>query len=124
MNIKLKITPENFCKHLFDIVNTFSPETRKITTAEAHLLSHFLLLPSKFEHKRFGSVAKKTVSASTGFTVLNINNKLGSLLEKGYLYRDTDGVLYPRKTLFQSVSQFLKNGTFSFTIDLTLDATN
>lgn len=119
MNVSLKVSPEQFCRHLFDIINTFSPDLRRITTAEAELMTAFLLLPSKFEHKRFSGVAKKMVSETTGYKIFNINNKLSALTEKGYIYRDDDGVLYPKKALTSAVSSFLTNKKLDFNIAFT-----
>jgi hypothetical protein len=119
MNIGLKVTNEEFCKRLFDLINAFSSDTKKITASEAGLLTQFLLLPEKYEHKRFSSEAKKRVGSLMNLTMFNINNKLCTLHEKGYLYRDSDEVLYPKKVLTTAVHTFLT--TKRFNINIVLD---
>lgn len=85
----------------FDLLNVAQPNPdKRLTETEAQLLTEFLLLPEKFSYQRFSHPAKKRVMASLDeelnwkLTIVNLNNKLYSMIEKGYLRRDTDSVIY------------------------------
>ena len=86
----------------FNILNTAQPsKSKRLAKSEIQTLVEFLLLPEKFENKRFGSLAKTKVLEALAeqdsvITRANLNNKIYSILEKGYLWRDTDSVIYPR----------------------------
>ena len=85
----------------FRILNTAQPvPSKRLAKSEIQTLVEFLLLPEKFENKRFGSLAKTKVlealaDQGTKITRANLNNKIYSILEKGYLRRDIDSVIYP-----------------------------
>ena len=86
---------------LFEILNSVQPDpTKRLTETELKLLTEFLLLPKKkFEYQRFSSLARTKVQEATkeqGWSLSreNINNKIYSILDKGYLRRDEDSVIY------------------------------
>ena len=98
-----------------------SPE-KNIATAEAQLLIEFLLLPEeKFKYQRFSSLAKTKViqsaaSKNWNLTKINVKNKRYSLIDKGFLRRDTDGVIYIAKYILAALASYRANKTFEIKI--------
>lgn len=84
-----------------DLVNhAIKHDDRKISESEARMLAYFMDLPEKYDHKRFCSTAKTKIQERAlkehewDLNRLNINNKIYSLITKGYLRRDEDNVIY------------------------------
>jgi hypothetical protein len=115
---------------LFDLLNSVNPkEEDKLTSTEIRVLVEFLLLPrKKFEYQRFSSVAKKRVIKSLqehdGWTLSpeNLNNKIYSMIEKKFLRRDEDQVIYLAKHIktlaFKLVDNFEAEENFLFALEL------
>lgn len=121
---------------LFEILNALqpSPENR-LTETEYKLLTEFLLLPKKkFEYQRFSTLARTKVQEITKeqnwqLSRENINNKIYSALDKGYLRRDEDSVIYLSKHIqalaFQLLAAFDDKKTpFSIQIEFEPPATD
>lgn len=88
-----------------------------LTEAEATVLVEFLCLPEKFKYMRFSLVAKKKVAESLGLSAVNVNNKLYSLIEKNYLKRDEDNIIYAK----DFVNKFINNFKNTFEINVKLE---
>jgi hypothetical protein len=101
MRAVFKLPPKEIYKRIFYLLNAFQTQKDKLLTdSEIDLLAEFLILPKKkFEYQPFSTVAKNKVIESTekyGWILSreNINNKIYSLVQKGYLTRDEDNVVY------------------------------
>lgn len=105
---------KDFLYRYFNILNTAQPsKSKRLSASEIKVLVEFILLPDKFENKRFGTLAKKKVLESLlegGYklTRANLNNKIYSLLEKDFLWKDTDAVIYPKEYIFKGCKGILK----------------
>lgn len=110
-------TEIEFLRRYLEFANILLPEEQRLVPKEVDLIVEFALLPSKFEHQRFKSLAKDKVIESTKekgwkLTKLNVNNKIYALLDKKFLHRDIDGVIYLPKHLLFALSEFRKNKSF------------
>jgi hypothetical protein len=105
------------------VVNTLLPKEQQLVDSEIELIIEFLLLDNnKFNYQRFGPLAKKKVIENAGqrgwkLTKININNKLYSLLEKGFLRRDTDKVVYMPKHVSTALEAFRADKEFVINIE-------
>lgn len=93
-----------------EILNIVNPNpTSKLTEGEIRILIEFLLLPEKYSFQRFSRYAKPEVLENLkkyytwDLTKLNLNSKIYELIDKGYIWRDTDGVLYIKEYLINSI---------------------
>jgi hypothetical protein len=111
-----------FLKRYLEISNMILPEEQRLVPSEIDLMIEFALLPEKFKHQRFGSLAKDKVieyveeSVDKKLTKLNINNKLYSLLDKKFLHRDIDKVIYMPKHFLYALDTFRKEQNFVVSI--------
>lgn len=109
-----KISDRDFLAKYLDLYNLLLPEPQRLLPSETDLVIEFALLPDeKFHYQRFGSLAKNKVIESAAsrewkLTKLNINNKLYALLDKKFLRRDEDKVIYMPKHLMQALDSFRK----------------
>jgi hypothetical protein len=101
---------------LFEILNAASltPDTR-LTDTEINVLIEFLLLPDdKFHYQRFSTLARTKViqNAKTHhqweLSRENVNNKIYSMVDKNYLRRDEDSVIYIAKHI-QALANAVKD---------------
>lgn len=102
------------------ILSCLQPPDRQLTPVEIMILREFMLLPPRFEHFRFASLAKAEVLkalASKGFKISrsNLNNRIYDLQSKGYIRRDLDKVMYLSKYL-----ETLRTTLSSSKLELTL----
>lgn len=94
---------KNSLVEYFHILNTAQPiKSKRLARSEINVLAEFLLLPEKFKDKRFGTLAKTKVleilkEDGVPITRANLNNKIYSLVDKGYLRKDIDSVIYPKE---------------------------
>lgn len=108
----------SFLKKYLAFYNLLVPEVQQLLPSEIDLVTEFALLPdSKFSYQRFGSLAKnKVIEAATEkgwkLTKLNINNKLYALLDKRFLRRDEDKVIYMPEHLMKALQSFRTNNNF------------
>lgn len=112
------LSESEFLEKFLNMVNMLSSPEKNIATAEAQLLIEFLLLPEeKFKYQRFSSLAKAKViqsaaSKNWNLTKINVNNKIYSLIDKGFLRRDEDGVIYIAKYILAALASYRTNKTF------------
>lgn len=103
-------------KRYLDIVDCMqiNPKAR-MTASEKDMLLRFICLPSKYEFYRFSSTTKKIVMKQyfeeTGKErkFQDINNRLYSLIKKGFLRRDDDNIIYLAKFLKRGLEELLKS---------------
>jgi len=95
-------------KTYLKILNVVNPNDANILTeGEIKILTEFIILPDKYSYQRFSRYAKplvlKNLHEFQGWKVtpVNLNSKIYELLNKGYLWRDEDGVLYLKEFLIQ-----------------------
>lgn len=116
-----------FLKKYLAFYNLLVPEVQQLLPSEIDLITEFALLPdSKFSYQRFGSLAKnKVIEAATEkgwkLTKLNINNKLYALLDKRFLRRDEDKVIYMPEHLMKALQSFRTNKTFEIKLVFNVD---
>lgn len=93
-----------------------------LTDTEVLVLKTFLCLPPKYRYHRFSSAGRKAaikMLAEEGIHLssANLNNRLYALLDKKYLRRDEDKVIYTADFLEKIIDIYLQHGTFSFTLN-------
>jgi len=115
MTIKYPIESEaQFLRKYLEFANLLLPDEQKLVPSEMDLMIEFALLPDKFQYQRFGSLAKNKVIESTAqrgwkLSKLNINNKLYALIDKHFLHRDEDKVIYMPKHFLHALKSFREN---------------
>ena len=99
-----------------EILNIINPNpNNKLTDGEIKLLTEFLLLPEKFSYQRFSRYAKPVVVKNLkeywgwDLSPINLNSKIYGLLDKEFIWRDEDGVLYIKDYLLKSVKLLESN---------------
>lgn len=120
-----------FIKRYFDVLNTAQPDPEKLLSeSEIIVLAGFLMLPDKFNDKRYGTLARQKVCESVSntyktMTRQNLQNKIYALIEKGLLYRDDDGVIYTKLYIMKGIQAGLKalrnGGDFEMTFRFSYD---
>lgn len=93
-----------------------------LTDMESLVLKSFLCLPPKFRYHRFSSSGRKAVIKSLAevgvkLSPANLNNRLYSLIEKKYLRRDEDNVIYTAEFLEKIVYLYDQNKKFNFNLN-------
>jgi len=120
MTIKYPISSEKEFLYIYlTLYNALIPEPQRIMPSELEMIIGFTLLPEeKFQYQRFSTLAKNTVirDYDPSLTKININNKLYSLLDKNFLKRDEDKVIYLPKHLTQALSSFRKDPNYQIVI--------
>lgn len=115
INFKGDDTRSLICKFL-DILGTVNPiKSNVLTEKEVLLLTEFLLLPEKYSYQRFSKYAKNHIIQNLkdkydwNLDKINLNSKIYGFIDKGYVWRDIDGVLYLKEYLIKSVKEFLES---------------
>jgi hypothetical protein len=115
---------------MFDLLNSvLVAEEEELTSTEIKVLTEFLMLPrEKFSYQRFSSAAKKRVIKSLNelegwkLSPENLNNKIYSMIEKKFLRRDTDQVIYLAKHIkllaYKILDAFEANESFFIAVEL------
>lgn len=106
------------------LYNALKPESKRLVASEIDMIIGFALLPEeKFQYQRFSTLAKDTVIKhyDPHLTKVNINNKLYTLLDKEFLKRDEDKVIYLPKHLLTALKQFRKDPKFQLTLEFQLN---
>ena len=102
------------------VLSSLQPQEKQLTPVEISILREFMLLPGKFEYFRFSSLAKSEVLkalALKGYKISrsNLNNRIYDLVDKSYVKRDTDRVLYLTPSI-ESIRKALLSNTLELTI--------
>lgn len=129
MIVNLKLNQRRILYKYFQVLNLIQEDiTKHLTESEIELLIEFVLLPDKFKYARFSSPAKNRVIATyqelfdKKLSKINLNNKLYTLLEKGYLRRDTDKIIYIQDFIMRAINNILSKPTYDITLKFQLDA--
>ncbi len=111
----------------FELINMAVPKVdNQLTDAEIQLLCLFMSLPQdKFRHQRFGKLAKKKVlelasNNNWELSVINLNNKIYSMVTKGFLVRDEDGIITISNKIENAVKKLLTDKEITFTYEVHL----
>lgn len=128
MKVKFNnLNDEEFLEKLLDFINLLTPDEKKITSLEKKVLVLFTLLPEeRFKYQRFSTLAKNKVLLMAKernwiLSKINLNNKIYGLIEKGFLRRDEDSVIYVPDYILKAYNEFIKNKSYEFNILLTKD---
>lgn len=114
---------KEFIQKYLEVCNTLLPQNQKLVDSEMALIIEFMMLPDdKFAYQRFGALAKRKVMENAkannwNLSKINLNNKLYSLLEKGFLRRDEDKVIYLPKHIVNATNEFRKNKKFEIVVN-------
>ena len=115
MSIKYPpIDDSMYLEIMLTLLSSLQPNLKKLSPTEILTLKTFMLLPIKYKHQRFTSPARKIVLnslAEMGWKIkaVNLNAKVTSLLTKGYLFRDTDGLLAITPALEKLLTHWQQN---------------
>lgn len=128
MKVKFNnLNDEEFLEKLLDFINLLTPDEKKITSLEKKALVLFTLLPEeRFKYQRFSTLAKNKVLLMAKernwiLSKINLNNKIYGLIEKGFLRRDEDSVIYVPDYILKAYNEFVNNKSYEFNILLTKD---
>lgn len=111
-------TAPEFVEKYLEFISALQPSDKKLHETERELLAAAMLLPPKYLAFPFSRPSKKKILdlMPRSITMSNFNNKVYSLLEKGYIKRDEDKVLLLAPFLVKAITEFRKNKTFSFNL--------
>lgn len=115
------LSPQQFLTTLLALLSALRPPPKQLTAHEITLLTAFLLLPTKFSSYPFSTPGKKKVAATLKLSSQTLHARIYSLLKKGFLRKDEDGVILLPTTITRALSTFLSAHTFTLTTTLTLD---
>jgi len=120
----LKYPPLNereFIRKYLEFTNLRLPTEQQLMSSEIELIVEFVILPEdKFGYQRFSPLAKTKVKQAflereKIISNININNKIYSLIEKEFLRKDEDKVIYLPTHLLKAYRSFKKDKEFSIT---------
>ena len=125
MKIKLKMTKIQILLKLFGFYNFIQPNSNNVLTlTEMKLLAVFCDLPEKYKYARFSLHAKKKAAQiyaelfGETLSGVNLNNKIYCLLDKGFLYRDEEKVIYLKPFLQSALDELTTSKTMELTVTL------
>jgi len=121
MSTQLKISQPK--SSLFDMFVTYfslinfaiADPSKQLSGAEIKLLALFMSLDNeKYKYHRFSTTGKKKVielaeKMDWNISSININNKIYSLILKGFLFRDEDNVIYLSKKIESGINELIKD---------------
>lgn len=128
MKVNLKMKMINSLIKLFGFYNYIQPNSSNVlTSTEMKLLAVFCDLPEKYKYARFSIPAKKKVISiykelyGETLSGVNLNNKLYCLLDKGFLYRDEDKVIYLKPFLQKAIEELYASKKLELTVVLNVE---
>jgi hypothetical protein len=98
----------------FSLLQFALAKNKQLSNLEIELLILFLSLPERFKYHRFSTLAKNKVIETAKedmdwkLSRINVNNKIYSMIEKGVLIRDEDGVIYINKQVQKGIDLLLR----------------
>lgn len=117
------LSPQQFLTTLLSLLSSLRPTSKQLTPQEIELLTTFLLLPTKFSSYPFSTPGKKKVATLLKLSPQTLHARIYSLLKKGFLRKDEDGVLLLPPKLTSALSSFISTTEYSFLTTFTLDTT-
>jgi hypothetical protein len=131
MNIKINdLSHKDFFVTFLRLVNIINShlgskdESKMMAEMELQAFVYFLMLPfDKFKHQMFSTLARTKVlkaARDDGWELnrINLNNKLYSLIQKGFLYRDEDNIVHLDKNLMKALERIHKHKNININFDL------
>jgi hypothetical protein len=112
------LSPKEFMTLFLRTLSSLRKE--KLSPQELDMLVAFSLLPHKFTSFPFSTVGKKKVAKQLKISNQALHARIYSLLKKGYLRKDEDGVVLLPAFIHQTLTSFLK-GSYALNISFTLD---
>lgn len=92
-----------------DVLNVFCPKEAKMHEAEMKVLVEILLLEERFKYNRFSTLARKKIRERLlqrydwEVSTANLNSKIYSLRDKGFIREDKDKVFYVKDWLLKGM---------------------
>lgn len=120
MKIPLKVKSlEQFLDYYLSLISTLI--STRLTNIELTVLKEFILLPPKYQYAPFSSPAKRKVLSSLkekgiDFSLSNLNNRIYSLIDKGFIRRDEDSVLYLSSHIIKVINSFKSKNSLEINI--------
>ena len=128
MIVKLQLTKLNALLKLLGFYNYIQPQSSNVLTpSEMELLAVFCTLPDKYKHSMFSIQGKKKATGiyqeifGKTLSGVNLNNKIYCLLDKGFLHRDEDKVIYIKPFLLDSIKKMNENKTIQLGVTINVD---
>jgi hypothetical protein len=130
--MKINIDKRNFSEKeiyskILEFLSTLNPDPdKRLQDTEVKLLVEFLTLPEKYKYYRFATPSRTRVqknAAADGWVIsrTNLNNKLYKILEKGYLVRDEDSVIYLDPSVRSILDKLANKEEVSITLNFSLE---
>lgn len=128
MIVKLQLTKLNALLKLLGFYNYIQPQSSNVLTpSEMELLAVFCTLPDKYKHSMFSIQGKKKATGiyqeifGKTLSGVNLNNKIYCLLDKGFLHRDEDKVIYIKPFLLDSIKKMNENKTIQLGVTINVE---
>lgn len=100
IKVNKTLDPKEFYTTYIDMLDwLYSDAETTLTNREKDVLVEFMLLEDKFKYNRFGTQARKKVQNKLEVSYSNLQRQLGVLKDKGYIYKDADGIDCLKETL-------------------------
>ena len=113
MQFNVKTTSDE--QFLYNLINLIDSQKKtKVCQTEMDLLVQLILLPKKYEYSRFSPGARTFLCNKLNVSRPNLNSRIYMLLQKGYIFRDEDSVLYVKKFFLEALNKF-KNNEYQIT---------
>lgn len=128
MIVKMKMTKLNALLKLLGFYNYIQPNASNVLTpSEMELLAVFCTLPEKYRHSMFSIQGKKKATGiyqeifGKTLSGVNLNNKIYCLLDKGFLHRDEDKVIYIKPFLLSSINKMNEDNKIQLGVDIDVE---
>lgn len=128
MKIRIVKPLKDQLTNIFHLLNYVTPDPKNaLTDLEIEVLASLCLLPDKFEHSRFSTIGRKKALEilSTEFqkqlVPTNFNNKVYSILKKGFLVRDEDNIIYFKEFVQKILDSIKANQRFEVNIEYNVE---
>lgn len=126
MKVQMKMTQIQALIKLFGFYNYIQPKSNNVLTpSEMELLAVFCNLPAKYKHSMFSIQGKRKATENylelfgKKLSNVNLNNKVYCLLDKEFLYRDEDKVIYLKPFLRKALDDLID--TQKLELNVTID---
>ena len=124
MSINLPPVNDDYFLEIFlTTLSILRPNLKRLTETELLLLKEILLLPSRYKHHKLSPQARKLMRealSKKGWVTsrTNFNNKVTSLVSKGYLFKDEDGFLTVSSSIEAIFEKWVKTNKTTINLEL------